>query len=174
MPQIEKRIRPRTAIIAFPSFGLVGNIALEFLKEHLKTEKIGRLFMDEMVPLIVVHNNHFAEPISFYYNNRYRIVLIEGIHKIDGLENKISTKLVDFIKRYNIKNVITLDGVAGIGNGVYYYSKHKVEVLEKAWTIDYRIRIDTNGGSELFNLVDNSVFFCTPGKFWVQLFRLPE
>ncbi|MEM2121805.1 MAG: PAC2 family protein [Candidatus Woesearchaeota archaeon] len=132
MPQIDKRIRPKIAIVAFPSFGFVGNIALEFLKEHLKTEKIGRLFIDEMVPLIVIHNNHFVEPISFYYNEKYNIVLIEGIHKVQGLENKISTRIVDFIRKYNIREVITIDGVPGIGNGVYYYSKHRIDVLEKS------------------------------------------
>ncbi|MGB9748590.1 MAG: proteasome assembly chaperone family protein [Candidatus Woesearchaeota archaeon] len=132
MPQIDRKIKPRVAIVAFPSFGLVGNIALEFLKEHLKTEKIGRLFMDEMVPLIVVHNNHFVEPISFYYNEKYKILLIEGINKITGLENRVSSRLVDFMNKANVKEVITLDGVPGVGSGVYYYSKHKIEVFEKS------------------------------------------
>jgi len=131
MPQIDKRIRPKVAIIAFPSFGLVGNIALEFLKEHLKTEKIGRLFLDEMAPLIVVHNNHFVEPISFHYNEKYKILLIEGINKVSGLENKIANRIADFVHRFNVKEIITLDGVPGIGNSVYYYSKHKKDVLEK-------------------------------------------
>ncbi len=140
MPQIDKRIKPKVMIVAFPSFGFVGNIAVEFLQEHLKTEKIGRLFLDEMLPIIVVHNSKIVEPISFYYNNRYKLVLVQGINKISGLENKIASRISNFVHKYKIREVVTIDGVPGVGSNIYYYSRNKPKLLE-----DAGVKFLTNG-----------------------------
>ena len=123
--QIEKNVKPRVMIIAFPSFGFVGNIALEFLKEHLKTEKIGRIFIEEMHPIVAIHKGELIEPVSLYYNRRYNIALLQGISKAVGFENKLGEKIQALVKKLSVKEAITLDGVAALGNNVYYYSKFK-------------------------------------------------
>lgn len=121
--QIDKKIRVKTLIVAFPSFGFVGNIALEFLKEHLKTEEVGKIFIDNMHPIIAIHKGELIEPISLYYNRKYQIALLQGISKPLGFENEIGNKIALLVKKFNVKEVITIDGVGAVGTDIYFYSK---------------------------------------------------
>ena len=130
--QIDKKIRVKTLIIAFPSFGFVGNIALEFLKDHLKTEKVGRIFIDNMHPIIAIHKGELIEPISLYYDKKHSIGLLQGISKPLGLENEIGEKISKIVKDFRVKEVITMDGVGAVGNELYFYSKlNNKDKLEK-------------------------------------------
>ena len=53
---LKKRPRGVTIIEGFPGIGLVGTITTEYLTEHLKTEKIGGVLIDD-VPAIGFRNH---------------------------------------------------------------------------------------------------------------------
>ena len=58
---LKKKPKNVTIIEAFPGFGLIGTIATEFLIEHLKTEKIGIVEMEEVPAMIAIHQNKVIE-----------------------------------------------------------------------------------------------------------------
>ena len=65
---LSKKPKNVTIIEGFPGFGLIGTIATEYLMEHLETEKIGIVQMDEVPAMIAIHQNKVIEPISIHYN----------------------------------------------------------------------------------------------------------
>ena len=62
--ELYKKPKNVTIIEGFPGFGLVGTITTEFLIDHLKAEKIGRVFFQDLAPLIAVHEGKIVEPIG--------------------------------------------------------------------------------------------------------------
>ena len=50
-----------TIIEGFPGFGLVGNIAIEFLLEHLKAEEIGEFIYDELPATVAIHKGKIVK-----------------------------------------------------------------------------------------------------------------
>ena len=90
---LTKKPKNVTIIEGFPGFGLIGTIATEFLMEHLETEKIGIIYMDEVPAMIAIHKNKVIEPISIHYNKEYNMVLVHAI----SVAKEISWKLADVI-----------------------------------------------------------------------------
>ncbi|HLC19463.1 MAG TPA: PAC2 family protein, partial [Candidatus Nanoarchaeia archaeon] len=54
---LKKRPKGVTIIEGFPGIGLVGTITTEFLMEHLNTEKIGSVMIDDVPAIVAVHSN---------------------------------------------------------------------------------------------------------------------
>ena len=71
---LHKKPKNVTIIEGFPGFGLIGTIATEFLMEHLKTEKIGIIEMDEVPAMIAIHQNKVIEPVSIHYNKDFYLL----------------------------------------------------------------------------------------------------
>ena len=65
--------KPKNPIIidGFPGFGLVGTIATEFLLDHLKTEKIGKIWISELPAMVAIHEGKVVEPIGIFYSKKY-------------------------------------------------------------------------------------------------------
>jgi len=51
---LTKKPKNVTIIEGFPGFGLIGTISIEFLMDHLKTEKIGNVEMEEIPAMIAI------------------------------------------------------------------------------------------------------------------------
>ncbi len=124
--------RPKNPVIieGFPSFGLVGSIATEFLIQHLKAEKIGSVTGDELMPITAVHDGQVIEPLGLYYSKKYNIVIVHALAGTNGLEWKISDMLMELSTMLNAKELISIEGIAsrtGAGNVFYYtdFEKNK-------------------------------------------------
>ena len=100
-----------TIIEGFPGFGLIGTIATEFLLEHLETEKIGIVEMDDIPAMIAVHQNKVIEPISIHYNKRYNLVLVHAINIGQNLGWKLAKVIEDLATQLKAKEIISLEGV---------------------------------------------------------------
>ena len=100
-----------TIIEGFPGFGLIGTIATEFLMEHLETEKIGTVDVDEIPAMVAIHQNKVIEPISLHYNKQYNIVLVHAINIGKGLGWKIAEIIGELASRLKAKEIISLEGV---------------------------------------------------------------
>ena len=90
---LTKKPKNVTIIEGFPGFGLIGTIAIEFLMDHLKTEKIGIIEMEEIPAMIAIHQNKVIEPISIHYNKDYNMVLIHAINVSKDASWKLATAI---------------------------------------------------------------------------------
>ena len=135
--------KPKNPIIieGFPGFGLVGTIATGFLSDHLKCEKIGTHYFDEIAPTIAVHDCKTVDPISIYYCKKYNIVIIHSILPPTGIEWKAADIVLDIANQLNAKEIITTEGV-GSGEqteesrGFYYSNNPKTAEKMKKMGID--------------------------------------
>ena len=122
--------RPKNPIIiqGFPGFGLVGTIASEFLIEHLDSELIGKIEVEESQPMIAIHGGKVVEPLGIFYNKKYNVIILHAITASMGIEWQIANVLVNLAKDLNAKEVISLEGVGGgqegeiMQNRAFYYS----------------------------------------------------
>jgi len=131
---LKKKPKNVTIIEGFPGFGLIGTIATEFLMEHLETEKIGIVEMDEIPAMIAIHQNKIVEPISVHYNKQYNIVLVHAINIGKNMGWKVAEVIAELAKTLNAKEIISLEGV-GSPNAeagrVFYYATENGRVSKK-------------------------------------------
>lgn len=108
--------KPKNPIIinGFPGFGLVGTIATEFLLDHLKTELIGKIWLDELPAMVAVHEGKIVEPLGIFYNKNYNIIIIHGITAIKNFEWKIADAVIEIAQQLNAKELICLEGVGSL------------------------------------------------------------
>lgn len=144
--QIKLFKKPKNPIIinGFPGFGLVGTIATEFLLDHLKTEFIGKIWIDELQPMVAVHEGKLVEPLGIFYNKNYNIVIVHGITAIKGFEWKVAEAVIEISQQLNAKEIICLEGVGSLQptdepKTYYYASTEKAKQgLKKAGCEDLK------------------------------------
>ncbi|MGM5484940.1 MAG: proteasome assembly chaperone family protein [Nanobdellota archaeon] len=126
MELYEKPQKPRV-IIGFPGFGLIGTITTEFLRDHLETKKIGSIFFDGLPANLAVHNGEMLDPIGIYHNEKYNIVLINGLVSSSGLEWKISEEINKVLEELDPYEIIDVEGIASQKKDeeskVYFFTK---------------------------------------------------
>lgn len=111
--EIELKETPHEPIViqAFPGVGMVGTIAAEFLIDHLKAKQIGRIYIDDIPPIIAVHRGKMIEPFSIFYDSSSNILIVSALETIPGREielGKIVLKLCEMVKA---KELISIEGV---------------------------------------------------------------
>lgn len=131
---LTKKPKNVTIIEGFPGFGLIGTIATEFLMEHLDTEKIGIVEMDEIPAMIAIHQNKVIEPISIHYNKEYNMVLIHAINIGKDLGWKVADVVADLAKQLSAKEIISLEGVGSPNpdaGRIFYYATEDGKVSKR-------------------------------------------
>ncbi|MBI2665645.1 proteasome assembly chaperone family protein [Candidatus Woesearchaeota archaeon] len=131
---LTKKPKNVTIIEGFPGFGLIGTIATEFLMEHLQTEKIGIVHMDEIPAMIAIHQNKIIEPISIHYNKEYNIVLVHAINIGKDMGWKLAEIINELAETLNAKQIISLEGVGSpnpSSGRVFYYASSDANVSKK-------------------------------------------
>ncbi|MCX6710214.1 MAG: PAC2 family protein [Candidatus Woesearchaeota archaeon] len=122
--------KPKNAVVieAFPGFGLVGTIAVEFLIEHLKTEHIGRISLKEEIPLVAIHEGKLVESMGVFYSKEYNIILIRSVNKITGQNfRELSEDFMKLEEELEVKEFVSLEGVnsPAAGGDVFFFCKEK-------------------------------------------------
>ncbi len=124
--------RPKSPIIinGFPGFGMVGTIATEFLIEHLKTEKIGKIVFEDMPAMVAIHEGKVVEPFGVFYNKKYNVVIVHSIGGPQGSEWKLSSTILQIAYELKAKEIISLEGVgtgeeATESKGYYFTTDEK-------------------------------------------------
>jgi len=108
---LTKKPKGVTIIDGFPGMGLIGTIAMEYLVDHLKTEQIGSVEVEEAPAMVAVHEGRVIEPISIHYNKEYNLVLVHAISAGKGLGWKISETIRDLAQQLQAKEIVSLEGV---------------------------------------------------------------
>ncbi len=111
--QVKLNKKPKNPIIinGFPGFGMVGTIATEFLIEHLKTEKIGKIIFQDMPAMVAIHEGKVVEPFGVFYNKKFNIVIIHSIGGPQGSEWKLANTILKIAYELKAKEIISLEGV---------------------------------------------------------------
>lgn len=127
------KIKDVTIIEGFPGFGLVGSIATEFLLEHLDTEQIGQVFLQDVAPIVAIHNEKLVQPMAVHYNKKYNVMILHVITNIAGNEWAMTEAIREIEHKVGAKEIISIEGVAGRENEqkVYYYTKNNNSVKTK-------------------------------------------
>ncbi|MEK6950670.1 MAG: PAC2 family protein [Nanoarchaeota archaeon] len=131
---LNKKPKNATIIEGFPGFGLIGTIATEFLMEHLETEKIGIIEMDEVPAMIAIHQNKIIEPISLHYSKDYNMILVHAINVGKDLAWKLADVMGELAKMVDAKEIISLEGVGSPNpesGRVFYYTTQDGKVSKK-------------------------------------------
>jgi uncharacterized protein len=129
-----KKPKNVTIIEGFPGFGLIGTISIEFLLEHLQTEKIGTVEMDEIPAMIAIHQNKIIEPISIHYNKQYNLVLIHAINIGKNMGWQLAEMVTNLATQLTAKEIISLEGVGSPNQDssrVFFYSTKNGAVSKK-------------------------------------------
>lgn len=133
--ELFKKPKNVTIIEGFPGFGLVSTIATEFLMDHLKCEKIGRIWSKEMPAMAAVHESKIIEPIGVYYNKKYNVVLVYGLNNAKGTEWEIADSLFKIYDELKAKEIIGIEGVGTLNEknlyDILYYANF--EEGKKKW-----------------------------------------
>ncbi|PIU29910.1 hypothetical protein COT07_03445 [Candidatus Woesearchaeota archaeon CG07_land_8_20_14_0_80_44_23] len=132
MLTLTKKPKNPIVITAFPGLGLVGTIAVEFLIEHLKTEKIGKISLKDDVPVVAIHDGKLVEPISVHYSKEYNIVLVRSVNKITKNFSEISSDFKKMEKELSPKEFVSLDGVnSPTGSSeIFFFCKEQAKEKE--------------------------------------------
>ena len=130
---LKKKPKSPTIIEGFPGFGLIGTIATEFLIDHLKTEQIGKIMMDELPPMVAIHDSKVVEPMGIFYSKKYNLVILHVISPVTGIEWKLSKALAQLAKMLKAKEIISIEGVGSVNAGTtdprtFYYANAQKNV----------------------------------------------
>lgn len=119
--------KPKNPIIisGFPSIGLISTITTKFLIDHLDVEEIGYIESERLVPLTAIHNSKIVHPITFYYNKKYNLFIVQSLTDVQGFEWELATTLLDIARAVNAKELIVIEGIPNhVENEInlYYFS----------------------------------------------------
>jgi uncharacterized protein len=110
--KLTKKPQNPTLIEGFPGFGLIGTITTEFLIEHLKAEKIGSFYYDDLPATVAIHNEKLVDPMGVFYDKKYNLVILHTILNATGLEWNISKEIIKMCKDLKVKEIVSLEGVS--------------------------------------------------------------
>ncbi|MBS3135255.1 proteasome assembly chaperone family protein, partial [Candidatus Woesearchaeota archaeon] len=123
--KLDKKPKNPTIIEGFPGIGFIASITTEFLIEHLKAEKIGKIEFNEQTPVVAIHNSKVVEPFGIFYSKKYNLIILHAINPVNNIEWKITDAIEQLVKTLGAKEIISIEGVASINKDVntYYFSK---------------------------------------------------
>jgi uncharacterized protein len=131
--------KPRSPIIitGFPGLGLVGSIASEFLINHLKMRKVGKIVLKHTTAMVAVHQQQLVDAVSIYHDEKYNIVVVHALSSPQKQEWELAKEIETLIKMLNAREIVCMEGVAGAGKKdvqTFYFStvESRKRLLEAA------------------------------------------
>src|SRR3989338_9209264 len=124
---LTKKPKGPTIIQGFPGLGLVSTIAIKFLIDHLDVEEIGYLESEHITPLTAIHKSKIVNPITFFYNKKFNLIIVQSLTEVPGYEWELSNAIMQLAKAVTAKEIIVLDSMPSHQGDldVYYYSSKK-------------------------------------------------
>lgn len=107
-----KKLKNPILIQGFPGIGLIGTISTEYLVEHLNMKQVGYIRMEDIAPLIAIHDEEIVQPLGLFYDEKSNIMLVHVVANLQGVEWKLSRELTKLAKQVGAKEVISLEGVS--------------------------------------------------------------
>lgn len=123
--KLTKDISNARVIDGFPGFGLVATIATEFLVEHLEGEVVGKYWFEDLPASMAIHEGKLIYPITFFYSEKYNILIVHSISGIQGVEWKAAELVSLLLQKVKAKELISIEGVGISGEGNQEQSEEK-------------------------------------------------
>jgi uncharacterized protein len=121
----KKPVKPKI-LQGFPGFGLIGTITTEFLIEHLKAEKIGGFYYNELPATVAIHKEKLVDPMGIFYDKKYNLVILHTILNSVGMEWKLADNIIKMAKDLDATEILSLEGVSSPqvtgSNKVFFYT----------------------------------------------------
>ncbi|MBI4151284.1 proteasome assembly chaperone family protein [Candidatus Woesearchaeota archaeon] len=109
--ELSQKPKNVTVLTGFPGFGLVGTVATGFLIDHLKCERIGNHWFEELPATVALHDGKIVDPVGIYYSKKYNIVIVHSIANVAGVEWLASEVIQNICKELGAKELIAIEGV---------------------------------------------------------------
>ena len=126
--ELDKKPKGVTIVAGFPGFGLIGTIATEFLIEHLNAVQIGKIRIEELPPVVAIHQGRVIEPLGIFYDKKYNLVILHALTSINNIEWQLETQISKLMVELKPKKVITIEGIGNAESqtpNIYYLSRGK-------------------------------------------------
>src|SRR3989344_1359271 len=122
-----KKPKGVTIVQGFPGMGLVSNITTKFLIDHMDFEQIGHIESGRIPPLTAIHKGRILHPITVFYNDKKKLVLVQSIAEVVNMEWALAETLTKLAKDLQAKEIIMIEGMPSQQKGtkVYTYSTKK-------------------------------------------------
>jgi uncharacterized protein len=123
--KLDTKITGPTIIVGFPGLGLVGPIVIEFLTDHLKTQRVGTFSYDELPPTVVIHKGTLVHPMCVHYSKEKNLLLFYTLLNPAGNEWKLAAEVARIASEMKAKQVIAIDAanaMDGDENAVFAFN----------------------------------------------------
>ncbi len=114
-----------TLIEGFPGAGLVGPMAASYIVEKLSMEYIGDISSDSFPPIAAIHNGIPMYTARLYMDEKRKLLVMLAEFTIPtNVVYALGMEIISFIRKYGIKNVISIGGLPmqQPGNNAYIIS----------------------------------------------------
>lgn len=108
---LEKKPKSPIIIEGFPGFGLVGTITTEFLIKQLDAEQIGYIRMEEVPPVVPVHQGKAIEPVGVFYAKKENLVILHALTSVAGFEWELANDILKIAQDLKAKEILSIEGV---------------------------------------------------------------
>ncbi len=127
MLKLDKTPNKPTVIEGFPGVGLVASIVTEYLIEHLNAKLIGKIILENMPPIVAIHNREIVQPFGIFYSENKNILLIHGLTMAKGFEWDLSDNIIELCNKTNTQHMISIEGVPARTQSpkTYFYTTSK-------------------------------------------------
>jgi uncharacterized protein len=98
-------------IEGFPSVGLVGSIATEYIATKLEMDEVGFIQSDKLPPVTIVKDGVPKSPIRIYAKNNL-VVFVSDTAIPEHLTYDLSRAIVGWAKKHNATRIISVGGIA--------------------------------------------------------------
>ncbi|MBR9689611.1 MAG: proteasome assembly chaperone family protein [Candidatus Altiarchaeota archaeon] len=99
----------KNIIIGFPSVGMVGSIASEFIIHKLGFEEVGHIRSEKLPALAIIRKSKPEAPIRIYQKDQ-TIVIVSDVMIPDSAAHNFAEELANWIKSKKPKEIIILGG----------------------------------------------------------------
>ncbi len=151
LPQIKKPV----LIEGLPGIGNVGKVAVDFMVEELKAEKIYQFFSYSMPHSVFVNENNLVElpAITMYYKKGKTTDLLFLAGDVQPVDETASYEFCDYVldifQRFNGQEIVTLGGI-GLPS---IPKKPKVYCTGNSKELIKKYSSDSNVDSNLYGIV---------------------
>jgi uncharacterized protein len=117
---ITKPVRSKSPVLieGFPGIGLVGNIASQHMIEELNMEYIGSIESRFFPSIAVLYEGLINMPVRIYESAEHNlIIVISDIPISHTVSYDVSNALVDWAESINVKEVVSIAGIAIMDTG---------------------------------------------------------
>ncbi len=111
------KLKESVLIEGLPGVGLVGKIAVDYMISELKAQKFADLYSPYMPHQALIKRKSELELIKnefYYYKGKKDIIFLAGeAQAVDVFGHyEITSKILDYVKKYDVQNIFTLGGFA--------------------------------------------------------------